>query len=69
MASKTKTYTTVDGAIVSVTRKKQGRHESVDPRLPVTVRIPRSWLAEMDDVRHEIIVALYEYRTRKMVKP
>ena len=47
---------------------KQGRHNSPDPLLPITVRLPRSWLAEMSDPRHEIRIALYEYRTRKLVK-
>lgn len=68
MASKMKTYKTVDGEIITVQRSKQGRRPSVDPRIPVTVRIPKSWLDDLQDVRHEITVALYEYRTRKLVK-
>ena len=69
MASNEYVQAYADGTSQTVKRfEKQGRKKSPDPLLPITVRLPKSWLDEMDDPRHIIRVALYEYRTRKLVK-
>lgn len=69
MASIIYSYKTATGEVVKAARKKQGRHKSIDPMIPITVRIPASWLADMgEDKRHYIRVAIYEKRTRNLVK-
>ena len=69
MASNTYLQHYDDGTSKTVRRiVKQGRKKSNDPLLPITVRLPKSGLDEMEDVRHEIKVAIYEYRVRKLVK-
>jgi hypothetical protein len=68
MANNIYTQRYADGTTQLVRRHvKQGRRKSADPLTAITVRLPKSWLDEMTDPRHEIFVAVYNSRTRKLV--
>ena len=68
MASNTYIQHTADGKATLTRRGKQGRKPSTDPTVAITIRIRKSELAEMSDPRHEIAVAIYNYRTQKLLK-